>query len=352
MLDIDAPIYYREAKNIWEQGKITENRLYLYSGYILIRALSVKTGFPDMAMYLIQLLLNGLATISFFKLNSKLTQNFGISVLATFLLITSFHYQRWTAHLITETVFSSIAIIFTWILFTWSFRQWYHYLFLAVAFIWLVFTRPSGLYFLMIMLPLLILYFRLHEKPFLTLLVLATGLTTFFIMAQAGMKNAIGLDFIKPFAEKHVICNIPDPAVKTLISPTTAGQTFQEVGQYIYQNPGSSLELMGKRFISFWNMQRPYYSRAHNVFLGVFYSLLYFFAVTGLFVLHKKNKLFFAYVTAMMIIFSLSVMLTCDDWNSRFFVPLVPFVITCAAIGILHFLGKINPLLPGRQRPE
>ncbi len=336
--DVDGPLYYDQAIHLLESGRFTEKRFVLYSGYILIRSFLINTGFPNEAMYLFQLLLNGLALICFFKLTQKLLNNFAVSALATLILITNFAFQRWTTHLLTESVFANLLIIFSWMLFTRPLKGWLQYLAVSAIFIWMMFTRPSGLYFLLILLPVLVYRLSLQKRPFLMFSIIITGIVSFFIVAQAGMKNGIGLDFVRPFLENHVLCYIP--VQKITETPTGAGLSFREIWDYIYDNPGKSLVLMGKRFLTFWNMQRDHYSSIHNIYIAVFSFLLYALAITGMPGIYRLNRLFFIYIISMFVIFTLSVMLTCDDWSSRFFIPLIPFLIIAAAFGIKVFLRK------------
>jgi hypothetical protein len=41
-----------------------------------------------------------------------------------------------------------------------------------------------------------------------------------------------------------------------------------------------------------------------------------------------------------MIVFTVSVMLTCDEWSSRFIMPIIPIIILLASYGIVSLIKK------------
>ena len=106
------------------------------------------------------------------------------------------------------------------------------------------------------------------------------------------------------------------------------------------QNPANFLKLAGFKFLSYWGMVRPHYSALHNILIMCFYYPLYFFAIIGFWHLWKINKYFFLFSAGLLAIFTLSVMFTCDDWNNRFNMPILPFVFLAAAIGVNSFLKR------------
>ena len=89
---------------------------------------------------------------------------------------------------------------------------------------------------------------------------------------------------------------------------------------------------------------RPYYSTFHNWLLRVYFYPLYFFAIVGIVSLKKHNRYFAVYTVGVLLTFTFSVMVTCDDWNNRFLMPIIPLVILLAAFGMRHLSAKFSPI--------
>ena len=328
----DAEKYNEEAIYFLQTGAFTENRFWLYSFYVLCRAFFIYLGIPLVGMYLFQLVLNGLATICFYQLAYKITGTMQQSLMATALLIICFTYQRWTVFMITESLFCSLIIIFSWAFFVLP-RAWQgKYFLLLITFVPLLFTRPSGLYFLLILIPVIFYLFRKRNKSRNSIPIIAGILFLFTGLVLFGLRNATMLDFVKPFAENNVLCYIPELPPAGEYQP--GGNPVQNILEYVINNPVHTLWLMFKRFLSYWGMLRSHYSFGHNLSLALFFYPIYLLALFGIPLAWKRNRVFTIYSISIFIVFTLSVLLTCDDWNNRFIMPLLPFIFILAAMGI------------------
>jgi hypothetical protein len=94
--------------------------------------------------------------------------------------------------------------------------------------------------------------------------------------------------------------------------------------------------------MAFWGLTRPYYSEAHNWLLRLFFYPLYFFALIKLTQQLKVNRYFTLYCSGMAVVFTISVMLTCDEWSNRFIMPVIPFIIWLASYGIFTVFKRKN----------
>ncbi len=331
----DGHKYYDQALVFMESGGFSENRFWLYSFYIFCRAIFIKLGIGQWGMYAFQLLLNGLAIVGFYFLVNKLT-NIKSAYWATLLLVVCYPFQYWTVHLITESLFFSLIIFFTGFVFITRLKITFHWLIAALLLSMLVFTRPSGLYFLLALIPVFFVLPLLRQHAWASILLSSGMLVLVFTIAGWSSRNTPALDFLKPFAENHVLCYLP---VKT--GPQPAKQEAGSVWHFIIQHPVQSLWLMAKRFATYWGLVRAHYSWSHNAMLILFFYPLYLFAFFGIRPLFFKNRVFTTFALSLFMVFTLSVMLTCDDWSNRFLLPLVPFIIIFAVTGFMHvFEGR------------
>jgi len=147
---------------------------------------------------------------------------------------------------------------------------------------------------------------------------------------------------MKPLLEHNVLCYIPYNSSETVSNMPVAENNLLGIWHFIVQNPGTFFQLACLKALSFWGMTRTYYSTLHNAWLIGFFYPLYFFAGIGLRSLFKTAAVFAGYISCLLIVFTLSVMLTCDDWNNRFNMPIIPFVVLLAGIG-LYTTFKTRP---------
>jgi len=88
-----------------------------------------------------------------------------------------------------------------------------------------------------------------------------------------------------------------------------------------------------------FNVVKIYFSLGHatttkffftQCIAGIVFYPLYVCAIAGFFVMKKEN-LFRLFILFILIIFSAVVMLSCDDYDSRFNIPVIPFIFFLAA---------------------
>jgi hypothetical protein len=85
------------------------------------------------------------------------------------------------------------------------------------------------------------------------------------------------------------------------------------------------------RLLSLFTFLRPHYSTAHNLLLAP-WALLPLLAALGLW-MHRRSGWAQA-IAAVVVVYALLVMLTCDEWSGRFLVPLVGPLLLPAALAI------------------
>jgi len=337
----EATKYIREANNLLHHKNFSEQKYIFYSSYIFIHFIFIKLGFEIGGVYIFQLLVNLIATFLFYKTALNVYKNNGVAFIAAFLLVVCFSWQYWTVCLYTESFFCSLLIIFTYFLFGINKNQQLKYVYAALVFVILLFARPAGIFLIPVI--ICVLVFKLIElkKIRLALLFIAVLCTGFIYLLFYEMKSASSFNFIKPFVEHNIICDIPGRLIN---DSNSYNNSLSGILLYVRKNPIDFLQLCSLRFSAFWGLTRPYYSEAHNWVLRLFFYPLYFFALIKLKQQLKLNRYFILYCLSIIIVFTISVMLTCDEWSNRFIMPVIPVIIWLASYGLFAIFKKKKTL--------
>jgi hypothetical protein len=271
----------------------------------------------------------------FFRLAKEIIKDQLIATLATVLLLICFPWQNWVTHLYTESVFISLVVIFSYLFFKAGKQTLPSILFIALTFLFILFARPTGLFFIPIVLLFMIRRWLLQKRIVLASIVSIGIASVFILLLNYAMQGEGEFDFLKPFVEEHIICGVPTTQNTALVLPAN-GNSLGGLIFFVLNNAGHFLQLAGRKLIAYYGMVRSYYSAAHNFYLAAFFYPVYLLAILGAVYLQKINKSYNFYWISAVGIFTLSVLLTCDDWLNRFIMPVLPFIILAAAAGIKY----------------
>ncbi len=335
--------YIDECQQLLQYGYFSDNKYLFYSVYILIHLFFYKLGFEIIGVYLFQLLLNLLAAYFFFELNYRITRKKSIAFIASSLLLLTQTFEMWTVYLYSESVYSSLIILFAYCFFVLNQKRKYNLILTTLVFVLIIFSRPTGL----LMIPVLMSYsfvLLLKQAKYLKAILFISIISiAFFFLLDYAMHSSTTFDFMKPFVENEVLCYIPTENTPALTTHT-GSNSILNVFEYILHNKKQFAYISYQKFISFWGMQRSYYSNAHNLYFSLFFYPIYLFGLIGSYYLLKIEKKVFLFILILFTFYTMGVILTCDDWNNRFNIPIIPFVMMLGAIGI-HFcyqkMGKV-----------
>ena len=250
--DKEAIKYSREANNFLLNKSFSEQKYIFYSVYIFIHSIFIKLGCETQGVYIFQLLANLFSTFLFYQTASRLYKNINAAFIAALLLIICFSWQYWTICLYTESFFCSMMIIFTYCLFGMNKKVKLKYVYSIVTFCILLFARPTGI-LLIPVLSCMIIYKLFESKKILAaILCIALLSTTFFYFLYYEMNSAASFDFVKPFIERNIICDVSDRTITLLNNSYTDDSNGLLL--YIKQNPADFLRLCGLRFLAFWGL--------------------------------------------------------------------------------------------------
>jgi 4-amino-4-deoxy-L-arabinose transferase-like glycosyltransferase len=305
----------------------------------MLNCLAKLTGTGIIGVYITQLLLNGIATICFYDLNLKLSSNRLAAFFATLLLICCLPFQKWTVYLFTESIFFSLIIIYLYVLFVPKFQKRVRIFLAVVLFILILLSRPTGLLIIPSTVVLLSLQL-IKRRQFISLgLLVIIGMAAFFYVTDVAMHGEGEFDFLKPFVEEHLICGYPQKMNPSESLPS-GGNSLAGVLDYTSHHFTQFLDLAWKRILLFFGLLRPYFSFRHNLYLACYFYPIYLFALAGIKTIYRTSKPFFYFSTVLVVVFVLSVSVTCDDWHNRFIMPLMPIIISFAASGVNTVFGS------------
>lgn len=324
--------YFREAENFLNQGKFSAPKYWFYSTYIFVHIFFRLIGFETVGVYLFQSLFNLAGILFFYKALTKLTGRSVLPLISCLYLCTLFPLQQFNTYLYTESLFISLSIFWiAAIVFSENnYRKALPVILLAAL---LLFTRPTGIYFCGITLIWFVLLF-FRDKQFIpaTILLIA-GSFAAVVFVNKMMQGGGELDFWLPFEEKHILCGVPTGSLPI------EKKNYQGIGIFFdvfQQRPKEMLRLMFQRAASFWSTTRDFYSADHNILQMIWFYPLFLGSLISLRFIRKNILVQIVLLSA--ILFTFSVMLTCDDWMNRFILPLVPLLIVTTVIGF----RKIN----------
>ncbi|HRH47424.1 MAG TPA: hypothetical protein PLP23_01660 [Panacibacter sp.] len=338
----EAIPYIAEANYFIANAAFTSAKSIFYSVYILLLALFKKTGFQSTGIYVLQVALNLYAMYCFFKLTHFVTKSFNAALLATILLITCIPWQDWTTYLYTESVFCSMVIIFSYSIFYSKNNGKKNIFLMVLSFLVLLFSRPTGLLFIPVVGLMLIYYYNKKKNFYGASLSLLTAGVFFLILVNYAMRSGGEFDFMKPFRDENILCYLATQTTSSNATIPPDGNSLQGLLHYVLNNPATFTKLAVLKFQSYWGLTRSYYSSTHNALLICFFYPLYFFAAFGVIKLWQTTTVFVLYSLLIFFFFTLSVLVTCDDWSNRFIMPVLPFVILLGAYGISVVVKKLK----------
>ena len=337
---LEATKYIDEANHLLQSGSLSSNNYYLYSTEILLIAGVIKLHLGFSVIVVIQLLLNLLATIMFYKLSLFFLKKRLLATAATVFFIINIPYQLYTGYLFTESIFYSLTIIYSSCVLRLGKLDFKNWLFILLFAALLSITRPTGILFFLS--TLLYIFFRfLYNIRLLYKIILISVSLVVCLMAINTMLQAGGsLDFMLPFKKENIICGVNtvnNANIKTL----EKGNSIQGIIYYIFNNKEQFLRLARLKTLAFFGMLRTYFSPFHNILLALFFYPFYILSFIGTWKKIKQQKASLIYFISIIVLYWVTTLLTCDDWHNRFILTVSPFLFL---LGFAAFTAKNSVL--------
>lgn len=316
---------------------------FFYVLYSLLVAFFVKFSINLIAVAVVQVALSFFAGLLFYKLLLATLENKTIAFIFFIAYLLCYPVQRWNFYLYSESLHNSLLVIGLYFFHRWlSQAKFIRLVPLSILLLLILFSRPTGLIFLMTFFAVLMIWLH-HIKKRLALYTVA-GIT---VVVMIAVLNSPLTAFVNPDSLKRmeIICQVPE---------TNGNAPYEEFNrQGLSEAFGVIKDEIGfgnffkngfTKLGYFFGMYRSYYSWQNNLLL-LCYTLLYPFVLIGIF--SKQSRPFF-YIKWFAIVYlcitAFAVFFTCDDWANRFISPVFPFILILAAAGfaktIAFFIKK------------
>ncbi len=335
--NLEATKYINEAQTFLATGKYSTNNFLFYSTEILLIALAIKLKTGFLVIVLLQMLLNGISIICFFKIAQRLSENKGIAYLSTFYFLIFFYYHLFNTYLFTESLFFSISVIYTYFLFSQE-RITMKSVALLLFFLTLLYlTRPTGIYFLpATYLFIIIKFYRKHAFKIIAVTTLF-ALAALFLLLNFSLARGGEFDFSLPFEKEMIICGISNISSTHQIIIPVEKNSIQGLFYIVTNHPGLFISLSLKRLSAFFGVSRSFYSAFHNLFVSIYFYIMYVIILLGIRSLFKRNKAEVWFLITNIALMAITVSLSCDEWGNRFIFSVMPFFLLLSVISIYNF---------------
>ena len=330
-----------EAKRLLNGVGLRGYSSYMYLTETLLIFISLKLKVGYIFVILIQLILNLYASYTFYKYLNFLYKNKILALAGSCLLILCYYYQLYNTYLYTESIFFSLSIIYSCFLMRIKNLTARNILIIILSLILLCLTRPSGIFFLAA--TFVYLFFFISSKINFYLKI-GCFIFLFFlslIVLNLLMGSGGAIDIMLPFKDERIICDVPTLSTNADLNLPNNGNSLYGLVYYITHNSDQFFRLALIKSKTFFGLLRPYYSKSHNLFLIIYYYSLYLLILITLIKFNKQLPLSFIYSMAIIAVYWLSVVFSCDEWHNRFFLTLTPFLITAA---LYFFKRKSKPV--------
>ncbi|MGL1885380.1 MAG: hypothetical protein OCD76_02600 [Reichenbachiella sp.] len=316
--------YYLENANSILSGSTIDNRAWWYISYVSLLALSIKLEIFPFLIVLTQLMASLLSVLAIHQLTIKLTGNKISGLISGMLMIIWFKFSQWDYILYTDSLFTSFVIlsVYTQTSSKKSIRIFSVFLILITALL-----RPTGVGFLLALL-LTWYYIRLYpdrNKRHLILPVILIG--ALFI-------NFTLIDFIPSFLESYSKGLIIYPNITfelgqdQLHIPENSSWALIQLIEFTLYNPIYLIETFMIKAGIYLIHVKSYYSFPHNAFICIILCPSYFFAILSVVRLPKSPIKTFSIV--FILIQTMIVGLTSENWDGRFLLPVLPWIFLLA----------------------
>lgn len=291
-----------------------------YGAYVIFLLPFVAVGMPWLAV-LAQIAMGILAARALGRMAERITGRSAAGHLAMAMLLLCYPVQQWNLAFYTESFFTSMSILFVERI-TRAERPDASTFALALI---TVFARPVGMLFVG---PALL--WKIGQSPTLHRLRpwLSVGYAAILLLAIS--LPGIRAPQLEPIVDAHIIAGIPQD---TGAMAQFEGSSILAAQLFLLERHGVAewSMLFLRRTASLFTLARPYYSNTHNILNGA-WMLLYPFALWGLwrYRTHRTVQL----IAVMLLLHTLLVGLTHDEWNGRFMVPLLGWVMVLGVGGL------------------
>lgn len=340
---------YMEYAHAIAQGDLYQDHNVWYFGFCGFMGLFFKFGLGIKSIILAQVLISACSVVLLQKAMEKLSGNVLASFVTSLAYLCFIEVSSWNFYILTESLFISAICIFLYFLTRYVHSKSKFDLlftsFLALVVFWI---RPVGIS-LVLAFALYLYLEHLHHRlknwqrigfiligfvAFLFLLNLM--LSTFHLVENYATGEIVfGISRIPNYqGHEQILMEIPRN-----LSVPTQGSTLYKAFVFYVKYPVFGLKLLFLKAFYFLSHYKPYYSFWHN--LHTLVLLIPAYLGTLFFVKKYLNIAFRTFVVSYILINTLIIMLTCEDWDGRFLMGLLPVVFCASVLAIDRIFQKV-----------
>lgn len=329
----DTEVYEAMAYALLE-GNLPDGRLLWYSSYIALLAVIFGLGGNYAWVVAVQILLSGVAAICLASAVRKMSGDSRVAFVAVLLYLAWVKIHQWNIFIYTESFFTSLAVISfaAWVL---SRRPW-HYGLSGLLIVLTFFARPAGFSFLAgwLLYTLAVLPQRPRWKWMAAAVFSGMGLLLLnfmlkdFVLVESYARGEIIYPDISLGIKPPPDLRVPDSEYSALV----------RLALFVWYQPGYFLKICLIKLLLFFANVKPYFSLLHNSLIVLLLYPLYYFAIWGYryFPAGKLKYFLLGFIGGQ----AITVMLTSNNWDGRFLVPVLPFIFILSAVGVVRQLTK------------
>jgi hypothetical protein len=298
-----------------------------------------RAGLGITAIAVVQSIISILASLSIYSCAKQLSQSVATGLLAALFFILWLKISQWNMYILCESLYISCTAI-TVYLFQIQNRSWKIELVSILAMILTFFIKPTGLVVLLAGISYYI--FRFVKGKSRRTIVIAVSILILGLLANTML---VTFQMVETYATGDIVYGCswgPSQACPKVLTLEATNLTFPNssepvVNVFLFHlyNPWFSLKLSFAKLIAFLVHAKPYYSNIHNIFALTTLLPAYYLCIKG--IKHAKSD-YQVFTITHLVASCLTVMLTVEDWDGRFLMPLLPLIFIFTAVGIQHKL--------------
>jgi hypothetical protein len=303
---------------------------FFYSAYIFYLAFFVLLKLPVTVIFIITYLLSIFSFYRFYLFVKKMFDEITAGSWMALMLLSPL-ILFWQFHLYSEIFFISLSLLFISSLFG---EKYFASAILAVL---LILGRPSGVFTAAAMTAVFLLGKKTFSKK--------TVLISLFSFLTLVLVTVI---FFIPMHYRGVCVDVASGSVYNgfpiLYMPNIpeADRTLAFCYHHIISNYGTKVfvALFIKKFFSFFNLTRPWYTGFHNIINALHYTF-YLLAILGFyFSRYLPQNIFFRGLLLIIFMNALLVALFFNEWSERYTVQVFPYLFLISAFALQRFYNK------------
>ncbi|RNI30254.1 hypothetical protein EFA69_12230 [Rufibacter immobilis] len=323
-----------------------------YAGYTSVMALFMKAGLPFGYLVGFQVLLSLVALFLVQRMVVVLTNSRLCAFAAALLAASSQDIQQWNFYLLTESLFTSTLVCCVAVLVLCKTRKMR--LLSLPLWLFLCLVRPNGF----IAVAAAAVYYlaeyleRASPQDRRRMFWAVGGVGVLFLLLLNQLLGPFTL--VETYARGEIIYGTayssltpPGSTMYRLVPPSTLqmppadAPAVEKLALFFWYNPVYFLKLAFVKGAVFLAFAKPYFSKAHNVF--IFFTVYPCYLLSGWALRRKRNAPAILAFFTIIGLQTLMVMFTVEDWDCRFMAPILPFIFMLAAVGVKQIWGHRLP---------